>query len=99
MAIWMEDVSIRNKRKIIYGISVINIVTGKSYIYEYETPYLFEPTSFDDLERIVSVFNPSEIIFISNFDEKQSKSILQYIGTNNILIHHPNIDSENAKIV
>ena len=58
MAIWMEDVSIRNKRKIIYGGGVINIVTGKSYIYEYETPYLFEPTSFDDLERIVSVFNP-----------------------------------------
>ena len=97
MAIWMEDVSIRNKRKIIYGISVINIVTGKSYIYEYETPYLFEPTTFDDLERIVSVFNPSEIIFISNFEEKQSKSILQYIGTNNILIHHPNIEGEKCK--
>ena len=97
MSIWMEDVSIRNKRKIVYGISVINIVTGKSYIYEYETPYLFEPTSFDDLERIVSVFNPSEIIFISNFEEKQNSSILQYIGTKNILIHNPNIDSEKCK--
>lgn len=97
MTIWMEDLPMRTGRKIIYGISVINIITGKSYIYEYECNYLFDPTSFDDLERVLSVFKPSEMIFISNFDNKKIDAILQYIGTQKVLIHRPDIQSDKCK--
>ena len=87
----------RTGRKIIYGISVINIITGKSYIYEYECSYLFDPTTFDDLERVLSVFKPSEMIFFSNFDKKKIDAILQYIGTQKVLIHRPHIQSDKCK--
>ena len=95
MCIWIE--SIKGKQ-IIYGVSVVNIFTGKSYIFEQECNYLINPTTFDELERFVSVFNPSELIFISSFDIINNKNILQYIGIQDITIHTIQIDDNNLKI-
>jgi len=74
------------RNTIIYGVSTVNVFTGKSSIFEYQTPFLLNPTTFDELERQISVFSPSEILLISPFDKKTNNTILQYSGvkTNNI---------------
>ena len=77
----METIKTRNHEKVIYGLSVINIFTGKSNIFEYESDSvatIMNPTVFDELERAVSVFSPSEVIFISPFDETTVRTICQY---------------------
>lgn len=58
----------RNKTDyIIIGISVIDINTGKSVLYEYETPYLLNvSTTFDELEKYISIYSPREVIIIYN---------------------------------
>ena len=33
---------------------------------EYSEPYIKNPTTFDELEQFISIYNPSETIFISN---------------------------------
>ena len=52
---------------IIIGISIIDINTGKSVLYEYETLYLLNVSStFDELEKYISIYLPREVIFIYN---------------------------------
>jgi DNA mismatch repair protein MutS len=83
----------------ICGISVVNIFTGKSYIFQYQCPFLLNNTSFDELERSVSVFNPSEILFISPFDSQDLKRLMQFSGINSQTIHAFNsLEEENVKI-
>jgi DNA mismatch repair protein MutS len=72
---------------IIYGISVANIYTGHSSMFEYQTPFLMNPTTFDELERYISMFSPSEIIVASPFDKSQITTILQYVGVQNTVVH------------
>lgn len=100
MCIWMETIKTRNHEKVIYGLSVINIFTGKSNIFEYESDSvatIMNPTVFDELERAVSVFSPSEVIFISPFDETTVRTICQYSSLQ-CNIHSINIDESNDKV-
>ena len=51
----------RTKREnLVYGVSIIDIYTGKTYMFEYECPYILNnPTTFDELDRCFSVFSPN----------------------------------------
>ena len=88
MCIWIDMVKKTNK--IIYGVAVLNIYTGESYIYEHETECWMNPTMFDELERYISIYSPSEMIIINSFTTKEENinKILQYIKPpNNTVIH------------
>ena len=84
----------------ICGISIVNIFTGKSHIFQYECPFLLSNTTFDELERAISVFNPSEILFISPFDNNELKKVMQFSGIGFQTIHNYNInDEKNTKVM
>ena len=97
MCVWLEthrpmlNVSNTSLSKIrdtlVYGVSVVNIFTGKSSMFEYNTPFYLNATTFDELERYVSVYAPSEMILISPFDASENKKILQFIGVGASKIH------------
>jgi len=98
MCIWLEVVKPfrSNKENLIYGVSVVNIFTGKSQLFEYECPYYMNPTTFDELERCVSVFSPSEVIIVSSLDTPIINTILQYAGVQCNSIHRVASTSEKA---
>lgn len=82
MCIWIHKIS----NKIIFGVSHINILTGQSFVYEYEENYILSPTIVDDLERYLSIYHPNEIIVITNLksdDYKKFKNIINF-ETDNI---------------
>jgi DNA mismatch repair protein MutS len=70
MCVWLKTFnSVYKKRpQIVYGIAVINIFTGKSAIYEYSTTFENAPSTFDELERNISIYAPCEIIFLYDFE-------------------------------
>ena len=79
------------------GIAIANMYTGKSVISEFQTPFLLNPTTFDELERCVSVHSPSEVIIISDLDDSTISSIIQFTGLVRPTIHRVNsIQSEKA---
>jgi hypothetical protein len=41
-------------------MSNIDIFTGKTNIFEYKENYIHNPTTFDELERFISIYNPNE---------------------------------------
>ena len=77
----------KTRDTIVYGVSVVNIFTGKSSIFQYETQFYMNMTTFDELERYVSIFSPSEVIIISPFDESKLKTIIQLTGLQPQIIH------------
>ena len=79
--IWIHEAKqIKNQtRQIVFGISNIDIYTGKTNIFEYEQLYYHNPSTYDNIENFVSIYNPIEIILIYS-DEETIDSIIHYIG-------------------
>ena len=82
----LSSQTIRNN--IVYGVAVSNIYTGQSSLFEHQTPFMMTPTTFDELERVVSVYNPSEVIVCSSLDRDVNVQILQYAGVKTSTIHY-----------
>jgi DNA mismatch repair protein MutS len=103
MCIWIERYTRRGTTNLICGLATANIFTGQSHMFEYETQYYMNPTSFDELERAVSIFTPNEVIINHNLPSHEIDSILQFVGlknttAKNVLIHQNAIEiTETAK--
>ena len=97
--IWVD--LIENKvfmkgKYVVVGIANIDIFTGKTSIFQFKEAYLNNPTTYDELERFISIYNPSEVIFISNLpDENEMDYIISYAGIQCSLIHKISTTSEN----
>ena len=92
---WNNRYKNYHKNFIYIGISVIDIFTGNTYINEYVEEYIKNPTTFDDLERFVSIYNPSETIIISNLDENDITEIISYIDLKSKSIHRVFTNDDN----
>jgi len=87
------------RETIIYGVATTNIFTGKSNIFEYQTPFILNPTTFDELERYISVYSPSEILFVSCLDQQTNQTILNYSGIKTTSIHiYDSNDVKNTSV-
>jgi DNA mismatch repair protein MutS len=95
MCVWMVSYNsfVKTRAQIIYGVSIINIFTGKSSIFEHKTTFENNPTTFDELERAISIYNPCEIILLydlAKITENESalvKNIKSYAGIHCESIH------------
>jgi DNA mismatch repair protein MutS len=77
-----------NKSLNVYiGVSSIDIYTGKTCVMEYSESYIKNPTTFDELEQFISIYNPSETILISNIEQKDLNDIVSYINIKSKSIH------------
>jgi len=84
----LSNTRVNSKPRIICGASVVNIFTGTSSLFEYETQMEMVPATFDALERFVCTHSPSETIFVTPFqNDVDSRKVLQYIGVASRTIH------------
>jgi DNA mismatch repair protein MutS len=81
---------------VVVGIANIDIYTGKTSIFQFKEPYVNNPTTFDELERFISIYNPSEVIFISNLLDKEIDSIINYVDIKCSLIHKINTTTSTS---
>jgi DNA mismatch repair protein MutS len=78
MCIWVEKFE-KIQNKFIIGVSSIDVFTGQSFIKEINETYFENPTTYDELEKIISIYNPNETIIISNtFDENKMEEIINF---------------------
>ena len=80
------------KENLTIGISSIDIFTGKTNVYEYSNDFLYSPSTFDELEKYISVHNPSECIIIYN---KKFENIADYANIN-CKIHYIDINEHST---
>lgn len=79
---------------VVVGISNIDIYTGKTSIFQFKEIYINSPTTYDELERFISIYNPSEAILISNLNDKQIDDVINFTNINCSSIHKINIGVE-----
>ena len=100
--IWIETKKgiLKNKDKLLVyvGASVIDIYTGSCSIMEYTEHYIKNPTTFDELERFLSIYNPSETIMISNLNSVDIDDISSFINLRSKSFHFVSlIDTQDSK--
>ena len=64
--IYYSSLKLTSDNQIYVGIANMDIYTGRTSVFEFSKEYHHNPTTYDELERYVSIYNPSECIFISN---------------------------------
>jgi DNA mismatch repair protein MutS len=100
---WIERVKVglTANKKIIMGMSNIDIYTGKSACFEIESELnpRHNQTTYDELERFVSSFRPSEVIIISNLSANEIEDIKNYANISSITnaIHWIDLNQNQAK--
>ena len=85
--IWIEVIEQKVVNKgnyTVIGIANIDIYTGKTAVFQYKEEARNNPTTYDQLERFLSIARPSEVILISN---QEMDSIISYAGIECDLLH------------
>jgi len=95
--VWVTTLNSYLLKKKVYqiGMSNINIYNGECIIFEYQTEYIKSPTSYDELERFISIYNPNEIIIIS--DEENIDDIISFANIQTKSIHRISLCESNKK--
>lgn len=95
MCIWLEQsrASKFMPSQISIGISWMDIFTGKTRVAQFSREYNHNPSTYDELERIVAINNPSECILISDKDEDFLDEIINFSGISSLKIHKINLSA------
>jgi len=79
------------------GLSNIDIMTGKLINFEYTIPYIKSPTVYDNLEKYISVYNPTEAIIITNnLEADYIDDVINYISLKSSKIHKVVLDKTDS---
>ena len=78
------------------GLSIIDILTGKLINFEYTINYSNNPIVYDNLEKYISVHNPSEAIIITNNEERDYiDNVISFINLKSSKIHKIVLEKDN----
>ena len=98
LCLWIEYVRPCKymKESVVLGVSTIDIFTGVTTMHENtQEPYKHEPNTYDEIERIVSIYTPKEAIIISNLDKNTTSEIVSFVGLDNCKNYIINYTEEN----
>ena len=88
--IWIEKISrtlASGSGTLLMGMTNIDIYTGRATIFETENKDSHNPTTYDEVERFVSSYMPSEVILISNLSTREVEDIIHYTNIQAKVIH------------
>ncbi len=78
------------------GLSIIDILTGKLINFEYTIPYNNNPIVYDNLEKYISIHDPSEAIIITNNEERDYiDNVISFINLKSSKIHKIILEKDN----
>ena len=93
--LWIHKTSRKFNEQYIFGISNIDIYTGFISTDEYNIPYYHNPTSYDDIEKHMSIFNPVELVIIYSIEDTYIDTILKYINNKSKKTTRINLNDTN----
>jgi DNA mismatch repair protein MutS len=77
--IWIHKTKLFSEHYI-FGFTTLDIHSGTLYTNEYKVPYYHNPTTYDEIEKHISIYNPIETILIHNIEKNNVNDILQFIN-------------------
>ena len=90
LSIYIETTKdLKNYRDIVcVGLSIIDLTTGKSIIYEMYSDGDDINKSFDEIYRFIQSHNPKEIVLNVNSCPLEKKKLITYLELNNKIFHY-----------
>jgi len=101
VCIWIDFIvnSLFMKGKyVVVGVSNIDIYTGKTSIFQFKEIYINNPTTYDELERYISIYNPNEAIIISNLPNGEIEDVINFTNIRCASIHKININLTDPSV-
>ena len=93
---------LKNYKDVVFiGLSIIDLTTGKSIIYETHSEYDDINKSFDEVYRFIRSHNPKEIVLNVHSCPLDKKKLITYLEINNKIVHYNEgkaIDKHISKI-
>lgn len=83
------------KNNITIGICNVDIYTGKTSISQFSKDYYHNPSTYDDLEKYISIYKPNECILISNLSINIINDIIEYCSIKSNKIHKNIINDDD----
>ena len=72
---------------IIFGVATLDVYTGRTTMYQSQILYNHNPCTYDSIERLVAIHNPSECIIVSNLNNNILNDIISFVGLDEVKIH------------
>ena len=84
-----------NKNMYIFGLSCIDLSTGKNYLYEASLGYYDKNAYYEEIYRFIETFNPKEIIILFEKMTDENKNLIKKkINLENRLVHFTECDKK-----
>jgi len=106
MCIWLHKSKATKSMpsQVSIGLANIDIFTGKTALFQFAATYIHSPSTYDELERYISAYKPSECIFIANMPERLIDDIIGFVGLEKTKMHkvgenppEPPLDKKSSK--
>ena len=101
MSIWIEHTK-PNKfigETLIFGIATLDVYTGRTTMYQSQIPYHHNPCTYDNIERLVAIHNPSECLIVSNLNNNNIiNDIISFVGLDEVKIHVINRKNKESSL-
>jgi len=85
--------------EIAIGVATLDIFTGKTSLFQFSVDYNHNPLTYDELERYVSAYKPSECLIITNITEDHVvNDIISFVGLDSCRkIHKVGVGQQSEK--
>ena len=79
------------------GVGNIDIFTGSANIFQYKSGYNKNPTTYDELERFISIHQPMETIIIGNITYKEMDDVVNFSDIQSKKIHRVSLVEKDGR--
>ena len=96
MCIWLHKSKMTKTMpsQLTIGLGNIDIFTGKTALFQFQVNHSSHSSStYDELERYIAAYNPSECLIVSNIEERLVHEIVGYVGLEYTKIHKVFLDA------
>ena len=97
MCLWFQKYKKPFGEYLKIGGAVMNMYSSDTYLFEYDKKWVFDTTTFDELDNYLRIYQPHELIIINNLENNEIDDIVSFCGIQNIHIHKFNLDNEIVK--
>ena len=96
MCIWLHKFKATKTMpcQITIGLANIDIYTGKTALFQFTSNYSHSPATYDELERYISAYRPSECLIVANMPARLIDDIIGFVGLDQAKIHK--VDTSSA---
>ncbi len=73
---------------LVVGISGTDLTTGKTFVYETGASKTDKNSTLDEVYRLITIYNPSEILILSENEINNKSQIIEITNSINSLVHY-----------